>query len=142
MSSEVVFNKLSEGAVLPTSPHHGDVGWDLSASEISSLNPGETKVIKTGVSVTMPSGSMFGMVCSRSGLAAKHGIFVLNAPGIIDNKYEGELQVILHNSGPATFWIDPGDRIAQIVFSYAAAMNTCPQSAESRSNGGLGSSGA
>lgn len=142
MSSEVVFNKLSEDAILPTSPHHGDVGWDLASNVYLTLEAGQTEVVPTGISVKMPMGSMYGQICSRSGMAANHGVFVLNSPGIIDNGYVGEIKVILHNSSNRDLVIYEGGRIAQIVFSYAAAMNTCPQSAESRSNGGLGSSGA
>ena len=140
--NEVTFNKLNENATLPTSPHEGDVGWDLVASEDMVVLGGETKVVPTGVSVTMPKGSMYGMVCSRSGLAAKNDVFVLNAPGIIDNGYEGEIKIILRNANRVTtFKVKKGDRIAQIVFGYAAAVNSKPMSSASRSDGGLGSSG-
>lgn len=93
----------------------GSAGVDLAATERLILNPGSYKLINTKLSMAIPEGYV-GLICSRSGLACKRGIFVLNAPGIIDSDYRGEIGVILANFGSETLVIEPGDRIAQMVF--------------------------
>ena len=93
----------------------GSAGADLSSTEYCVIGPGEKKLIGTGLSMNIPKG-MCGMVCSRSGMAAKNSVFVLNAPGIIDSDYRGEVKVILHNSGKTDFVVNKEDRIAQMLF--------------------------
>jgi dUTP pyrophosphatase len=121
----------------------GDAGADLISTEELTLTPGQTKLVKTGTSVAIPE-SMVGMVCSRSGLAAKNAIFVLNAPGIIDSGYRGEIGVVLHNAGEEWFAIKPGDRIAQLVFvrHVVVDFNQVESLDETeRGDGGFGSTG-
>jgi dUTP pyrophosphatase len=98
----------------PVYANPGDAGADLVATESTVITPGETKLVKTGTSVAIPN-SLVGLICSRSGLAAKNSIFVLNSPGVIDSGFRGELGVILHNAGGQAFYVNPGDRIAQLV---------------------------
>jgi dUTP pyrophosphatase len=109
------FTRLSETAQAPTRAHPGDAGCDLFAAEAARLEPGERTSVGTGIAVEIPDGSA-GLVLPRSGLAAKHGIAVVNAPGLIDAGYRGEVRVLLLNTDRAeAFEIAPGDRIAQLV---------------------------
>lgn len=96
--------------------HSGDAGWDLrySGQQEFVLERGSTTMVETGIHIRLNPGT-FAMCCSRSGLAAKYSVFVLNAPGIIDSGYRGECKVILHNAGMGNFLVKPGDRIAQLV---------------------------
>lgn len=97
----------------PTKP--GDAGLDLRTQIDFSLKAGECKTIPTGLCMAIPEG-LVGMVCSRSGLAAKYQIEVLGAPGIVDSGYRGEVRVTLKNHGSEEVHFNPGDRIAQILF--------------------------
>jgi dUTP pyrophosphatase len=107
--------RLHDGATLPTRAYEGDAGLDLSACERVELGPGERAVVGTGLTVAIPAGHA-GFVQPRSGLAARHGIAVLNSPGLIDAGYRGELRVVLLNTDPAErFVVEPGMRIAQLV---------------------------
>ena len=109
------FTRLSEAAVAPLRAHGGDAGLDLHAAEAATLGPGERASIGTGVALAIPEGRA-GLVLPRSGLAARHGITLVNAPGLIDAGYRGELRVLLLNTDrSATFEVSPGDRIAQLV---------------------------
>ena len=110
------FKKLVNHAVIPQFATIGSAGLDLCATEPYSIGAGQRVLCKTGLAVEIPSG-LVGMVCSRSGLAFKNGVFVLNAPGIIDSDYRGELGVILQNSGDTEFLVSVGDRIAQLVIA-------------------------
>jgi dUTP pyrophosphatase len=113
--SELPVKRLREGAVLPARAYDGDAGLDLSASERVELGPGERAVVGTGLAVAIPEGHA-GFVQPRSGLAAKHGIAVVNSPGLVDAGYRGELRVVLLNTDPReTFVVEPGMRIAQLV---------------------------
>jgi dUTP pyrophosphatase len=106
---------LHDEAVAPTQAYPGDAGLDLSACERVELRPGERAVVGTGLAVAIPEGHA-GFVQPRSGLAAEHGITILNSPGLIDAGYRGELQVVLHNTDLKTpFVVEPGMRIAQLV---------------------------
>lgn len=99
----------------PRFAHPGDAGADLVAAERAVLAPGERAIVPTGVRVALPLGTV-GFVVPRSGLAAKHGITVVNAPGTIDAGYRGELKVILANTDASEpYTIEPGDRIAQLI---------------------------
>jgi dUTP pyrophosphatase len=113
--SELPVKRLREGAVLPARAYDGDAGLDLSASERVELAPGERAVVGTGLAVAIPEGHA-GFVQPRSGLAAKHGIAVVNSPGLVDAGYRGELRVVLLNTDRReTFVVEPGMRIAQLV---------------------------
>jgi dUTP pyrophosphatase len=109
------FRRLSEAARPPSRAHDGDAGYDLHAAEAAVLAPGERASVGTGIAVAIPEGHA-GLVLPRSGLAARHGISVVNAPGLIDAGYRGEVRVLLLNTDrEAPFEIAPGDRIAQLV---------------------------
>src|SRR5213592_3759627 len=113
--AELRFRIVAPEGRLPTRAHAGDAGIDLHAAEPATLGPGERATIGTGVSVEIPPGHA-GLVLPRSGLAARHGIALVNAPGLIDEGYRGEVQVLLLNTDRhASFAIAPGDRIAQLI---------------------------
>ena len=107
---------LDDGATAPTRAHDTDAGLDLYALHPASIPPGGRELISTGVHVAIPPGYV-GMICPRSGLAHKHGLTVLNAPGIIDAGYTGEIKVNLHNTGDEAYWVETGTRIAQLVIT-------------------------
>jgi dUTP pyrophosphatase len=112
---ELPIQRLRTEAVLPERAYHGDAGLDLAACERVELAPGERAVIGTGLAVAIPQGYA-GFVQPRSGLADRHGISIVNSPGLIDSGYRGELKVILINSdGSQPFVVEPGMRIAQLV---------------------------
>ncbi len=135
---------LLSGSHIPAYAHPGDAGADLTAAEAVVLAPGERAMVGTGVSVALPDGYV-GFVVPRSGLAAKHGITIVNAPGAVDAGYRGEIKVILLNTDATqSHSIEPGDRIAQlivvpIVQAKFVPVETLPGSA--RGAGGFGSTG-
>jgi len=107
--------RLHDGATLPTRAYEGDAGLDLVAGERVELGPGERAAVGTGLTVAIPDGHA-GFVQPRSGLAARHGITVLNSPGLVDAGYRGELKVVLLNTDrDEPFVVEPGMRIAQLV---------------------------
>ncbi len=107
--------KLRANAVIPARAYSGDAGLDLSACERIELKPGERALVPTGLAVAIPDGYA-GFVQPRSGLAAKHGISIVNTPGLVDSGYRGELQVALLNTDlREAFVVEPGMRIAQLV---------------------------
>jgi dUTP pyrophosphatase len=109
-------------AIPPSRAHEGDAGYDLHASEPVTLGPGERAVVGTGIAVAIPEGHG-GLVLPRSGLAFKHGIALVNAPGLIDCGYRGELRVLLLNTDREhPFDVEPGDRIAQLVVVRVEAL--------------------
>src|SRR5881409_3237010 len=117
---ELRFRIVAPGGRLPTRAHEGDAGIDLHAAEAATLGPGERADVGTGVSVEIPPGHA-GLVLPRSGLAARHGIALVNAPGLIDSGYRGEIRVLLLNTDRAEpFTVSPGDRIAQLVLTPVA----------------------
>ncbi len=136
--------RLKDGAVLPSRAHEGDAGLDLYSCETAHIGPGERWGVGTGIGVEVPEGHA-GLVLPRSGLARDHGIALVNAPGLIDSGYRGELRVLLLNTDPAeTFRVEPGDRIAQLVITPIATPKPVEAAAlgESiRGEGGFGSSG-
>jgi dUTP pyrophosphatase len=138
------FAKLAPDAVVPTRAHADDAGLDLVASESARLGPGERTSVGTGLAVEIPTGHA-GLVLPRSGLAAKHGIALVNAPGLIDPGYRGELRVLLLNTdGDEAFEIAPGDRIAQLLlvpFVAAAPVEVAELDDSERGLAGFGSSG-
>ena len=119
---EVAVRKLREDAVLPRQAYQGDAGVDLAACESLTLRPGERGSVSTGIAVEIPDGYA-GFVQPRSGLAARHGIAVLNSPGLIDSGYRGEIRVVLLNTDQKEdFEVIPGMRIAQLVVAPVAAV--------------------
>lgn len=141
---DVPIRQLDPELPLPRYAHPGDAGADLLTAEDFTLNPGERRLVPTGIAVAIPEGWV-GLVHPRSGLAVKHGISMVNTPGTIDAGYRGELRVLLINtdrSDPVSF--SRGDRIAQLVFQQVAQarftlVEQLPQSV--RGTGGFGSSG-
>lgn len=136
--------RLRPDAHLPTYAHPGDAGCDLRAVEACKLSPGERAAVPTGVAVAIPEG-WAGLVLPRSGLARRHGIGLVNAPGLIDSGYRGELQVLLVNHDPVEpFEIEPGDRIAQLVLVQHATVEVIEADVldeTARGEGGFGSTG-
>jgi dUTP pyrophosphatase len=113
--TELLVKRLHDGATLPTRAYEQDAGLDLSACERIELGPGERALVGTGLTVAIPDGHA-GFVQPRSGLAARHGITVLNTPGLVDAGYRGELKVVLLNTDRTeSFVVEPGMRIAQLV---------------------------
>ena len=112
---ELPIRKLRQDAVVPARAYDGDAGLDLSACERVELAPGQRALVSTGLAVAIPDG-FAGFVQPRSGLAARHGITIVNTPGLVDSGYRGELKVILLNTDPVEpFVVEPGMRIAQLV---------------------------
>jgi dUTP pyrophosphatase len=112
---EIPVTRLRDDATLPTRAHAGDAGLDLASCERHEIGPGERALVGTGIAVAIPDGHA-GLVTPRSGLATKHGITIVNTPGLVDSGYRGELRVILHNTDrSAPFVVEPGMRIAQLV---------------------------
>ena len=107
---------LDEGATAPTRAHSTDAGLDLYSLQSANIPPGGRELVNTGVHVSIPPGYV-GLICPRSGLAHRAGLTVLNAPGIIDAGYTGEIKVNLHNAGDEVFWVNAGERIAQLVIT-------------------------
>ncbi len=136
--------KLSDGARLPTRANEGDAGLDLYAAEPATLGPGERASVGTGIAIEVPPGHA-GLVLPRSGLAARHGIALVNSPGLIDAGYRGEVRVLLLNTDrEASFEIAAGDRIAQLLltpFLDADPAEVAELSAATRGENGFGSSG-
>jgi dUTP pyrophosphatase len=112
---ELPIRRLRDDAVVPEKAYAGDAGLDLAACDRVELGPGERAVVGTGVAVAIPDGYA-GFVQPRSGLAARHGLSVVNAPGLIDSGYRGEIRVVLLNTDLSEgFVVEPGMRIAQLV---------------------------
>ncbi len=130
--------------VVPTYAHPGDAGADLRSAVALSLKPGERALVPTGTSIALPHGFV-GYVMPRSGLAARHGVGLVNAPGVIDAGYRGEISVVLINHDlRETVSIDEGDRIAQLVISPVARADFAPVESlpgTQRAAGGFGSTG-
>jgi dUTP pyrophosphatase len=144
-TDELRVQLLHPAAVPPARTRAGDAGFDLRCVAGFSLAPGERAVVPTGVAVALPEGCA-GLVVPRSGLAARHGISVVNGPGLIDPSYRGELRVVLVNLGAERYEGQPGDRIAQLllvpfVAPAARVVEALPDSADGRGANGFGSSG-
>ena len=138
------YRLLTPAARPPGRAHEGDAGYDLHAAEAAALAPGERASVGTGIAVAIPGGYA-GLVLPRSGLAARHGIALVNAPGLIDSGYRGELRVLLLNTdGLERFEVAEGDRIAQLLLVRAEApeLEEAEELGETvRGAGGFGSSG-
>ncbi len=112
---KLLIQRLGPDAVIPERAYAGDAGLDLAASERIEIGPGKRAVVGTGLAVAIPEGYA-GFVQPRSGLASRHGISVVNSPGLVDSGYRGELRVVLLNTDRVdAFVIEPGMRIAQLV---------------------------
>jgi len=154
----VAIKKLHEDAFVPSYGTEGAAGADLAAviypedypdgtppagQEALPIKPGERRLVKTGIAIELPIG--YEAQCRpRSGLALKHGITVLNAPGTIDSDYRGEIGVILHNTSEKVFYVNPGDRIAQLVIAPVTKgqfIEADDLSDTVRGEGGYGSTG-
>jgi dUTP pyrophosphatase len=142
---EVAFRKLRDDAVVPARAYEGDAGLDLASCEHVVLEPGGRATVGTGLAVAVPDGYA-GFVQPRSGLAARHGITIVNAPGLVDSGYRGEVRVVLLNTDAREpFVVEPGMRIAQLVVVPVASaepveMEELPES--ERGVRGFGSSTA
>ena len=142
---EVAFRKLRDDAVVPARAYEGDAGLDLASCEHVVLEPGGRATVGTGLAVAVPDGYA-GFVQPRSGLAARHGITIVNAPGLVDSGYRGEVRIVLLNTDAReTFVVEPGMRIAQLVVVPVASvepleMEELPES--ERGVRGFGSSAA
>lgn len=138
------FRRLDPAARLPARAHEDDAGYDLHALEPARLEPGARALVRTGLAIELPAGHA-GLVLPRSGLAARHGIALVNAPGLIDAGYRGELRVLLLNTDRDTaFEVAAGDRIAQLVIVAVATpqiVEVDDLSATARGESGFGSSG-
>ena len=142
--ADIAAVRLDRELPLPVYAKPGDAGLDLRASELATFEPGERRLVPTGLAVAIPEGHA-GFVLPRSGLAMQKGVTVLNAPGLIDSGYRGELKVLLINHGAEPVTIARGERIAQLVIQPVASVTLVeverlPDSA--RGTGGFGSTGA
>jgi dUTP pyrophosphatase len=141
---ELRLRRLDPSIALPSYARDGDAGLDLRAAHDAMLEPGARSVIGTGLAVAIPAG-FAGFVLPRSGLALSHGVTVLNAPGLVDAGYRGELKVLLVNHGAAPLTVRRGDRIAQLVVQRverAEPIEVVELPASERGAGGFGSTGA
>jgi dUTP pyrophosphatase len=142
--TELPIQRLHDDAVLPLRAYPGDAGLDLVSCERVELGPGERAVVGTGIAVAVPDGHA-GLVVPRSGLAARHGIGIANAPGLVDSGYRGEVRVVLVNTDrSAPFTVEPGMRIAQLVVVPVAIADPLDVEAlpeTERGTAGFGSSG-
>lgn len=136
--------RLEPGARMPRRAHAGDAGLDLTSAQELVIPPGGRALVDTGIAVALPPGTV-GMVCPRSGPAARHGVTVLNGPGIVDAGYRGPVKVVLHNTDSEhPFPLEHGDRIAQLVvvpFLAPALQQVDELDDTERAAGGFGSSG-
>ena len=136
--------RLREDASIPGRAYDGDAGLDLSACERVVIGPGERAAVGTGLAVAVPDGHA-GLVLPRSGLAAKHGISIVNAPGLVDAGYRGEVKVLLLNTDATEpFTVESGMRIAQLVVVSLPGVRLVEFDelpASERGAGGFGSSG-
>jgi dUTP pyrophosphatase len=140
----VSFQRLTEAARAPARANEHDAGWDLRAAEAVTIGPGERASVGTGIALAIPEGHA-GLVLPRSGLAARHGIALVNAPGLIDAGYRGEVRVLLLNTDRAeAFAIAAGDRIAQLVITELPEVEFAEADSlteTARGTGGFGSTG-
>jgi dUTP pyrophosphatase len=141
---EILIQRLDPGLPLPARAHPGDAGTDLFAAEEVELAPGQRALVPTGIAIALPDGYA-GFVHPRSGLAARHGVTIVNAPGTVDAGYRGEIRVTLLNTDPdRPVRFQRGDRIAQLIIQRVAypvfhEVATLPGSA--RGDSGFGSTG-
>jgi dUTP pyrophosphatase len=141
---EILIQRLDPGLPMPGRAHPGDAGTDLFAAQDVELAPGQRALVPTGIAIALPDGYA-GFVHPRSGLAARHGVTIVNAPGTVDAGYRGEIRVTLLNTDPdRPVRFQRGDRIAQLIIQRVAypvfhEVATLPGSA--RGDSGFGSTG-
>ena len=144
---QVPFRRLVPEAGMHERAHLGDTGYDLRSVERVDLAPGVRALVRTGISIAIPEGYA-GLVLPRSGLAVRHGISLVNTPGLIDSGYRGEIRVpLINHDRKETFLIEEGTRIAQIVLvraasAFLAEVEFLESAADGRGEGGFGSSGS
>jgi dUTP pyrophosphatase len=141
---DVLIKRLDPGVPLPAYAHPGDAGADLSAAEDVELGPGERALVRTGIAIALPAGYA-AFVHPRSGLAARHGVTIVNAPGTVDAGYRGEIKVTMLNTDrERAVSFKRGDRIAQLVIQRverAVFHEVAVLPGSSRGEGGFGSTG-
>ena len=142
--TELRVKRLRDDAVLPSRAHEGDAGLDLTACEQVTIGVGERAAVGTGIAVEIPDGHA-GLVVPRSGLALRHGLSLVNTPGVIDAGYRGEVRLLLLNTdNESAFTVEPGMRIGQLLVVPVAdvdVVETDEVTATVRGAGGFGSSG-
>jgi dUTP pyrophosphatase len=139
----VGIEKINENAKIPEYAHPSDAGCDVFSAETVTIASGETKIVKTGIRVAIPAGYEI-QIRPRSGLSAKTGIRVANAPGTIDSMYRGEIGIILHNTSSDTYTIETGDKIAQMIIAQSPMIKWVEEIINmdtDRGTGGFGSTG-
>ena len=145
LTAELQVRLLDPSARAPRRAHEHDAGFDLSCLEDFTLWPGRRRTVSTGVAIALPAG-VAGLITPRSGLASRNGVTIVNAPGLIDPGYRGELRVVLLNTGEAPYAARSGDRIAQLLLvPYVApeihVVDELPAAPDDRGELGYGSSG-
>jgi dUTP pyrophosphatase len=143
MTLRVVIRRLAGDLPLPARARQDDAGLDLHAAEDTTIESGARALVSTGIAVAIPQGYA-GLVLPRSGLALRHGITLLNSPGLIDAGYRGEVRVLLVNHGPRSVSVARGDRIAQLVVQRVEPVELVEVDelpASERGASGFGSSG-
>lgn len=144
LAVKIKLKKLNKEAKIPQYAHEGDAGCDLASCEDIVIEPGERVLVSTGIAVSIPEGYA-GFVQPRSGLAVKHGISIVNTPGLIDSHYRGEIKVVLINLDPhVPFSLKCGDKICQFVIQkveYALFELVEELDETVRNSGGFGSTG-
>ena len=143
MSLRVPVQQLDAALPLPAYARDGDAGLDLYAAETVTLAPGARALVPTGIALAIPPG-FAGLVLPRSGLALRHGVTILNTPGLIDAGYRGEVKALLINHGQEPVTLNRGDRIAQLVVQRVEQVTLAPVDAlapSARGGGGFGSTG-
>jgi len=140
----IEISKVDSLAKLPETAYAGDAGLDLYSVEEVTLHPGQRQAVRTGIAVAVPEGNA-GLVLPRSGLALKHGISLVNSPGLIDSGYRGEVKVLLLNTDSTdAFTVNVGDRVAQLLpvtLPQVELIEVTELSSTERGVGGFGSSG-
>lgn len=142
----IAIKAMRPGAKIPTRETEGSAGYDLAAyiDEAVTLQPGDRVLIPTGIAVAIPDSSCAVFIYARSSLGVKYGVIPSNCVGVIDSDYRGEIMVGLHNTFPEAYTIQPGDRIAQMVFQpiYTPLLHEVKELPDThRGDGGFGSTG-
>jgi dUTP pyrophosphatase len=143
LTDTLEFRLVHPDAVAPARGRGGDAGYDLRATERASIPQDGRRLVGTGVAIALPAG-IAGLVTPRSGLAIEHGLTLLNAPGLIDPNYRGEIKVILHNTSERRYTVEVGDRVAQLLLVpyWAPELEEVEELPRSdRGSDGFGSSG-
>lgn len=141
---DLLVKKIDKYATLPKYAHSGDAGMDIQTVSGFSLEPGEQTLVSTGIAVAIPEGFV-GLITPRSGLASRAGITVVNAPGVVDSGYRGEVKVALINHGKWPMTFSRGDRVAQMLVVPVETVNIVESEnldETARGEGGFGSTGA